>query len=108
VARLTEAGVTRYTVDLVRFERTLYGTDDETLRDEVMLDPMPVVAAHFSEPDVKAALAAVQAGQISYGEFLRRIMEAGVACYSVFVDGHKVIYSGRDGDELVEPFARVN
>jgi uncharacterized protein YbcV (DUF1398 family) len=104
IAQFTEAGVTRYIVDLIRFERTLYGTDDETLQDEVALDPMQEVAPRFSEAGVKAALKTVQAGKISYPEFLKQIMEAGVACYSVYINGRKVIYTGRDGDELVEPF----
>lgn len=104
VARFTDAGVTRYVVDLIRFERTLYGSDDETLQDEIALDPMQEVAPRFSEPGVKAALKSVQAGKATYPEFLKQIMEAGVACYSVYINGRKAIYTGRDGDELVEPF----
>lgn len=104
VVQLTEAGVVRYVVDLVRFERTLYGSDDETLQDDIALDPMLEVAPHFSEAGVKTALKTVQAGKSSYPEFLQQIMEAGVACYSVYINGRKVIYTGRDGDELVEPF----
>ncbi len=104
VARFTDAGVTRYVVDLIRFERTLYGSDDETLQDEIALDPMQEVAPRFSESGVKAALKTVQAGKSSYPEFLKQIMEAGVACYSVYINGRKAIYTGRDGDELVEPF----
>jgi uncharacterized protein YbcV (DUF1398 family) len=104
VAQLTEAGVVRYVVDLIRFERTLYGSDDETLQDEIALDPMLEVAPRFSEAGVKAALKAVQAGKIAYPEFLQQIMTAGVACYSVYINGRKVIYTGRDGGELIEPF----
>lgn len=104
VVQFTDAGVVRYVVDLVRFERTLYGSDDETLQDDIALDPMLEVAHRFSEAGVKAALKSVQAGKIAYPEFLRQIMEAGVACYSVYINGRKVIYTGRDGDELVEPF----
>lgn len=104
VAQFTEAGVVRYVVDLIRFERTLYGSDDETLQDEVALDPMQEVAPHFSEAGVRAALRNVRAGKITYPEFLQQIMDAGVACYSVYINGRKVIYTGRDGSELVEPF----
>jgi uncharacterized protein YbcV (DUF1398 family) len=104
VVQLTEAGVVRYIVDLIRFERTLYGSDDETLQDEIALDPMQEVAPRFSEAALKAALKSVQAGKTDYPEFLKQIMEAGVASYSVYINGRKVIYTGRDGDELVEPF----
>jgi uncharacterized protein YbcV (DUF1398 family) len=107
VARLTDAGVTRYTVDLVRFERTLYGSDDETLQDDVAVDSMLEVSSRFSETGVKAALASVQAGKIDYAEFLRQIMMAGVASYAVFIKGRKVVYTGRDGDALTEPFPGV-
>lgn len=104
VAQLTKAGVVRYTVDLVRSERTLYGSDDETLQDDIPLNPMLEVAPRFSDVGVKAALEAVQAGKTSYPQFLQAIMEAGVAFYSVYINARKVIYTGRDGDELVEPF----
>jgi uncharacterized protein YbcV (DUF1398 family) len=104
VARLTDAGVTRYTVDLIRFERTLYGSDDETLQDDVAIDSMLEVSPHFSEAGVKAAIAAVQSGKIDYSTFLRQIMAAGVASYAVFIRGRKVTYTGRNGDAVTEPF----
>lgn len=104
VVRLADAGVTRYTIDLIRFERTLYGSDDETLQDDVAINSMLEVAPRFSEAGVKAALTAVQAGKIDYAEFLRQIMAAGVASYAVFIKGRKVVYTGRDGDALAEPF----
>ncbi len=104
VVRLSDARVTRYTVDLIRFERTLYGSDDETLQDDVAVDSTLEVSPHFSEPGVKAALAAVQSGKIDYPTFLRQIMAAGVASYAVFIKGRKVVYTGRNGDAVTEPF----
>ncbi|HEX7776368.1 MAG TPA: DUF1398 family protein [Parvibaculum sp.] len=104
VARLTEAGVVRYTVDLIRCERTLYGLDDETLQDDVAVDTKLEVSPHFTEATLRSALAAVQAGQIDYAAFLAQIMAAGVASYAVFIRGRKVVYTGRNGDALTEPF----
>ena len=54
----------------------------------------------------KEAVAAGEAGKAAADnpEFLRQIMAAGVACYSVFLKGRKVVYTGRDGDALTEPF----
>jgi uncharacterized protein YbcV (DUF1398 family) len=51
-----------------------------------------------------AAITAIQRRVIAYPEFLRLIMAAGTASYSVFLNGRKVIYFSRNGEFHVEPF----
>ena len=58
----------------------------------------------LSAASVIAALRAIQAGRISYLEFVRRIIEAGCVGYFVFIAGKRAIYLGRDGDMHVEHF----
>jgi uncharacterized protein YbcV (DUF1398 family) len=52
---------------------------------------------------VEASVRAIQQKKIGYAEFLRRIMGAGCARYSVFFGGRKAMYFGRDGDFYTEP-----
>ena len=104
VDRLRATGVRRYEVDLLSREKRYYSTDDE-----VETEPMPITwpapsTTTFSVDGVKAALIETQQGRITYPEFLRRIMLAGTASYTVFIIGRKAMYTGRDGDSYVEPF----
>jgi len=104
VKRLGATGVERYTADLVRLEKTYYGTAGDTIHDALPLEDPPAIAEDFSEADVRRAIAASQGQEIGYAEFLRRVMAAGTASYTVFLNGRRAIYFGRDGDFHVERF----
>jgi uncharacterized protein YbcV (DUF1398 family) len=104
VERLQGGGVERYYADLVRRETVYYGVDGEAHGEALPLSGLPSVADAFDEVGVRAALSAVQQGQIRYPEFLRRIMAAGTASYTVFIEGRKTVYSGRHGDSYLEAF----
>jgi uncharacterized protein YbcV (DUF1398 family) len=104
VRTLAGAGVHGYRADLLKLRNTYYddasGAFDETLP----LSDAPAIGAHFDGDAVAATVKAIQQSQIGYAEFLRRIMKAGCASYSVFFDGRKAVYVGRDGDSYTEPF----
>ena len=100
---LTAEGVESYRADLVRQEETFYMLNGETHVEKVTFTPTPI-AAEFDAFRVKAAIAASQAGQIKYREFLRRAMEAGTTSYVVYLNGKRCIYFGRNGDLHVEEF----
>lgn len=105
VGRMMETGVERYDADLTRLEKTHYGADDSTWVASLPLSGAPKVAAAFSAGCVQTAIEAIRRREIDYPEFLRRVMAAGTTKYSVYLNGGKAIYFGRDGDFHVEPFA---
>ena len=103
IGRLAEAGVDRYHADLQRAEKVYYMPDGTSLT--VPTEPVAApFAATFSAPGVDAAVRAVQAQQIRYGEFCRRIAEAGCVGYLVSLCGRRAVYYGRSGETHVEPF----
>lgn len=103
VRQLSDAGVERYHQDFLRSERTYYLPDGES--EVVRNEAVPVTAAHdFSAGGVAAAVRAVQAGAIRYGQFCRQAMEAGCVGYLVSITGRRVVYYGRSGDMHVEHF----
>ena len=105
IARKLEfAGVERYCADLVRLEKFYYSKDGMTLTEPIPLKDGPAIGGLFLSGELKAAILAAQEGKINYPEFLRRVMKAGVVFYDVFINGRRIIYTGREGDFHVEPF----
>ncbi|QEH37711.1 hypothetical protein OJF2_63020 [Aquisphaera giovannonii] len=104
IERMIADGVERYDADLALLQMRHYGPDGGAHTEEIPLPRAPAVAAEFSAEGVKGAIASIQRREIGYPEFLRRIMAAGAAAYSVYLNGRKAIYFGRCGDFHVEPF----
>lgn len=104
VEKLAGLGVTGYAADLITLRNTYYdgagGTADEPMP---LLDP-PMVAGAFDTAAVEASVRSIQQQRIGYDEFLRGIMRAGCARYSVYISGRKVMYFGRDGEVYTDPF----
>jgi uncharacterized protein YbcV (DUF1398 family) len=84
--------------------KTYYDANAEVADEAIPLTDGPIVAAAFNAAAVEASVRAIQQKKIGYAEFLRRIMRAGCARYSVFFGGRKAMYFGRDGDFYTEPF----
>jgi uncharacterized protein YbcV (DUF1398 family) len=61
------------------------------------LSDAPAIAAAFDTSAVSATVKAIQRREIGYAEFLRRIMRAGCARYSVFFGDRKAVYRPRRG-----------
>jgi uncharacterized protein YbcV (DUF1398 family) len=104
VQRLAGAGVSAYTADLIALRKTYYDAAAETFDKPLPLIGNPAVATSFDGAAVEATVKAIQRKEIGYAEFLRRIMRAGCAHYSVFFGGRKAVYIGRDGGSYTEPF----
>lgn len=104
VRRLRAGGVERYHADLVQLQKTYYGPDGQSELELLPLQAPPTIGATFDEATVREALAAIQQREIVYPVFLRRIMVAGTASYTVFLEGKKTLYCGRNGDFYVELF----
>jgi uncharacterized protein YbcV (DUF1398 family) len=113
VSKLIAAGAEGYHCDLYRREKTYYMPDGSShVEAEPALDPREFNGAHiardFAEDKIVAALRGVQAGSITYVEFLRRIMTAGCVGYQVCIAGKRALYFGRAGQVYVEKFPGTN
>jgi len=103
VKNLLAIGVESYDADLVRMEKTYYMPDGETHIEKLDYKG-PAIAQDFSQPEVAAAIKAIQKKEINYVKFLDRILKAGTARYIVFLAGRKAIYYGRRGEFHIENF----
>lgn len=103
VSALLEEGVESYHADLARQEVTYYCKDGRT-----HVEPLPVgagmVAEAFSLDGLVCAIRSSQRGEIRYPDFLKKILQAGVACYVVYISGQRVLYFSRNGEFHVEDF----
>jgi len=104
VQTLAGAGVTSYAADLIALRKTYYDAGNDSVDEPMPLTDVPAVAAQFDGDAVQATVKAIQRKEIGYADFLRRIMQAGCARYSVFFGGRKAMYFGRDGDVYTEHF----
>jgi uncharacterized protein YbcV (DUF1398 family) len=104
VQRLMDAGVESYFADLVAMRKTYYGTDGAVHVVEMPLADPVAVPVEFDAAGVRAALLAIQQRQISYPQFLTRIMGSGTWGYHVFLRGRRAVYLGRFGEFHVEHF----
>jgi uncharacterized protein YbcV (DUF1398 family) len=104
VQKLAGAGVTNYTADLIALRKTYYDAGNDSADEPMPLTDVPAIAAQFDGDAVQASVEAIQRKEIGYADFLRRIMQAGCARYSVFFGGRRAMYFGRDGGFYTEPF----
>jgi uncharacterized protein YbcV (DUF1398 family) len=104
VQKLAAAGVQAYAADLIALRKTYYDSGEESVDESMPLTGPPAIAASFDKERVAATVSAIQRCEIGYAEFLRRIMQAGCARYSVFFGGRKAMYFGRQGDFHTEHF----
>lgn len=108
VRRMSETGVERYDADLTRLEKRHYAGDSSTHIEPMRLSDVPEIRREFSGEGVREAIGAIGRREIDYPEFLRRIMVAGTVSYSVYLEGRRAIYFGRNGDFHIEPFPTAN
>lgn len=104
IGKMIETGVERYRADLVLLEKIHYAAAGETHSEAIPLSETPAIGSEFSAERVQSAIMDIQHSRIDYAEFLRRIMSAGVADYTVYVTGRKTIYNGRKGESHIEQF----
>jgi uncharacterized protein YbcV (DUF1398 family) len=104
VEKLAGAGVTAYAADLIALRKTYYDAGTKSADEPMPLAHGPAIASTFDPAAVEASMRAIQQKKIGYSEFLRQIMRAGCARYSVFILGRKAMYFGRNGEFYTEPF----
>jgi uncharacterized protein YbcV (DUF1398 family) len=103
VGRLIAVGVSYYHVDVARSEQTFYLANGHSKVIDLSLPSEPI-AAKFSAAEVAAAVKSSQTEGQSFPDFMARIRKAGCIGYFAYLDGSKVVYVGRLGDEHVEHF----
>lgn len=103
VTRLAAAGVESYHVDYRAGRSTYYTADGQVCTFELSLAE-PAIAREFDGIAVQAAVRGAQEGAVKYPEFVRRTRAAGCVGYDVWIDGKRVVYHGRRGEQQVEWF----
>jgi uncharacterized protein YbcV (DUF1398 family) len=104
LARLATEGVQWYSANFILGRKTWYSTDDQAHGQAFPDWKGPAVAPAFSQDGIVAAIRASQRGEIIFPEFIERAMAAGVAYYTVHLQGRKAIYFSRDGEFHIEEF----
>lgn len=104
VRYLSEIGIERYYIDLVKMEKTYYSRNDETFVEQIQVENLPALGQNFDKTKVVEAVRATQKGEIDFHTFLRIIIAAGAIAYTVYIDGKHVIYVGRKGESHTEEF----
>ena len=104
VKTLIDAGIERYYADLIGRQTTYYATDGSMHTSKMPYPNPPIRGSIFSERDVIEALRTIQRGEISYSEFLNRIIKGGTVNYTVFLLGKQVHYVGAKGEIYIERF----
>lgn len=103
-ASLLKAGVESYHVDYIARRKTFYGADGDMASTAIDYENLPPVTEDFQPESVRAAIRDSQLNGQKYRDFTRRVMEAGVQGYIVFLRGKRVTYWGRQGDQHTEWF----
>ncbi|HEY0562812.1 MAG TPA: DUF1398 domain-containing protein [Methylophilus sp.] len=109
VGKLIAAGVEYYHVDYVALHMTYYSAAGysaagDVIKTAIDYSDLPDVAADFDVNALKAAIVASQQHGQHYHDFSKRVMQAGVQGYFVFIRGKRVTYLGRAGDQHTEWF----
>lgn len=104
VRRLIEAGVEYYHVDYVALRKSFYNGAGDLVTTPINYEGLPPVASDFDAAALRAAILDSQRHGQHYRDFTRRVMEAGVQGYIVFLRGQRVTYWGRNGDQHTEWF----
>lgn len=104
IRQLSELGIERYYTDLVKMDKTYYSNNTESCVETMAIDNLPTLGKMFDQEKIITAIQQSQQGKIDYHTFLRNIIAAGCASYTVYLNGNKVIYFGRNGECHTENF----
>lgn len=100
---LLDVEVSHYRVDYVRNEKAVYLRNGESVIESLDL-ANDAVGPVFKGDEVGAAVKASQTEGQSFRAFVDRTKRAGCVGYTAYLDGRKVVYTGRLGEEHIELF----
>ena len=104
VRNLIQAGVEYYHVDYILLQFTFYGTNAASVVAPLTFEGLPAVAKDFDAAALRQAILDSQQKGQQFREFSQRAMRAGVQGYFAFLQGKRVTYLGRQGDQHTEWF----
>lgn len=104
VRNLIGAGVEYYHVDYILLQFTFYGVNASSVVAPLTFEGLPAVATDFDVAALRQAILDSQQKEQTYREFSQRAMRAGVQSYFAFLQGTRVTYLGRQGDQHTEWF----
>ena len=104
VRNLIAAGVEYYHVDYVLLQFTFYGIAASPVSAPLTFEHLPPVAGDLDVPALRRAILDSQQNGQTYREFSQRAIQAGVQGYFAFLQGQRVTYLGRQGDQHTEWF----
>lgn len=70
----------------------------------LVFEGLPEIANDFNVAELRAAILDSQQNRQKFRQFCARAVSAGVQSYFAFLRGKRVLYIGRQGDQLVEWF----
>lgn len=104
VRNLIQAGVDYYHVDYILLQFTFYGMNASSVVTPLIFEGLPEVPKDFDAAALRQAILDSQQKGQTYREFSQRAMRAGVQGYFAFLQGARVTYLGRQGDQHTEWF----
>lgn len=102
VTTLEKMGVESYRVDMAQKSTCYHMLNGEVMSESFYFDGD--VAQGFDDGEIRSAIFDIKNNYLEYKEFLKRIMDAGTASYTIFMTGRKIIFYGRNGDSYIENF----
>jgi uncharacterized protein YbcV (DUF1398 family) len=100
---LVKEDIESYHIDFFRNECRYYAKNGESLIVNVPFNHREI-AQRFVQTAIDAINTRVQAGQATFADFVQESTASGCAYYIVYVNGQKVRYFGRHGDEHIQSF----
>jgi len=101
---LISEGVEYYHVDYVSKQFTFYSTSGAVSLAPLQFEDLLEVSSRFDIDELRKAILDSQQNGQKYRDFSVRAMNAGVQSYFAFLNGKRVTYLGRQGDQHIEWF----
>ena len=105
IGRLMTNNVECNRVDFTQLTITFYSGAGSTTVNPLPLKNLPAIAADLDVPLLKLVILDSQKNGQKFRQFCERAIKAGVQTYFVFLQGHRVDYMGRKGDQHIEWFS---
>lgn len=104
ISTLEKMGVESYRVDLALQATCYYMADGEVMSESFQFEID--IAEDFNDGEIRAVIADSRHDSLDHKDFLKRLMNAGVSSYTIFIKGQKTLYYSRSGDCYVDNFPR--
>jgi uncharacterized protein YbcV (DUF1398 family) len=107
ISELVTQGVEYYHVDYVLKTFTFYSAAGATITSPLQFEGLPSISSSWDATSLKEVIIDSQKNGQKFRQFCDRAMAVGVQGYFVFIQGQRVIYMSRNGDQHIEWFPGV-